>query len=82
MDLVELKSMSISKLSTMAQEMKIKGTRRPMRMIVRDTDVAAGVDEHGPYVQLSFALPPGSYATIVLREIMKNDRADVDDASD
>jgi tRNA(Glu) U13 pseudouridine synthase TruD len=29
------------------------------------------MDEHGHYVRLAFDLPPGVYATVVLREIMK-----------
>ena len=49
----------------------LEGARRPMRVSVTNAGVAAGVDEHGGYVQLSFDLPRGSYATMVLHEIMK-----------
>jgi len=31
-----------------------------------------GVDEHGGYITVAFALPPGSYATVFLRELMKS----------
>jgi tRNA(Glu) U13 pseudouridine synthase TruD len=31
-----------------------------------------GVDEHGSYITVAFALPPGSYATVLLRELMKS----------
>jgi tRNA(Glu) U13 pseudouridine synthase TruD len=43
---------------------------------VRPTDCEyhGGGDEHGPFVLLAFTLPPGSYATVLLREVMKNDR--------
>lgn len=48
------------------------GLRRPLRMLIRDPDVAAGVDEHGNYVKVRFELGRGCFATTVLREIMKN----------
>jgi tRNA(Glu) U13 pseudouridine synthase TruD len=32
------------------------------------------VDEHGAYVRCVFELPRGSFATVVLREIMKPPR--------
>ncbi len=49
----------------------VPGDRRPLRTIVTNPDLAAGADEAGPFLRLQFDLPPGSYATIVLREIMK-----------
>ncbi|MCS7033695.1 MAG: tRNA pseudouridine(13) synthase TruD, partial [Phycisphaerae bacterium] len=52
---------------------RAKGTRRPLRVQPRDLQVAGGVDEHGPHITLAFTLPPGSYATVLLREVMKND---------
>ncbi len=33
----------------------------------------AGGDEHGPYITVAFTLPPGSFATVLLRELMKNE---------
>ena len=47
------------------------GTRRAFRMPVAALDIRAGADEHGPYVYLSFELPRGCFATVVMREIMK-----------
>ena len=44
-----------------------EGTRRPMRFSVRDPEVTA--DDDG--IVLSFALPAGAYATIVLRELTR-----------
>lgn len=49
------------------------GARRPLRVRPTDTTLAAGVDEFGPHVTVAFTLPPGSYATTVMREIMKVD---------
>ena len=48
-----------------------EGSRRPMRTFIKDADVSAGADEHGPFLRLAFEMPRGSFATIVLREIMK-----------
>ena len=47
---------------------RAKGARRPLRVKPTDTQLAAGVDEHGPHVTVAFTLPAGSYATVLLRE--------------
>ncbi len=52
---------------------KIKGTRRAMRFHPQQLSLASGDDDRGPYIEVQFAAPPGSYATVLLREIMKND---------
>jgi tRNA pseudouridine13 synthase len=51
----------------------VRGIRRPLRIPVLDPAVDSGADEHGPYIQLRFQLPRGSFATTILREIMKTD---------
>ncbi|MCC5828510.1 MAG: tRNA pseudouridine(13) synthase TruD [Phycisphaeraceae bacterium] len=51
-----------------------KGTRRPLRIRMRNADLSGGADEHGQFVRLAFDLPRGSFATMVLREIMKSER--------
>jgi len=56
-----------------------EGSRRPLRMIIHDPDVSAGADEHGPYIRLAFRLPRGSFATSLLREIMKADTGQVEE---
>jgi tRNA pseudouridine13 synthase len=48
-----------------------EGERRPLRVPLRDPRVAAGSDEHGAFIELAFELPRGSFATAVLREVMK-----------
>jgi tRNA pseudouridine13 synthase len=53
------------------------GARRSFRVQPKDVNLAAGVDEHGAHITVAFTLPPGSYATVLLRELMKNDSADV-----
>jgi tRNA pseudouridine13 synthase len=72
---VELKPEDFRK----AGKYKVKGARRPLRVspaVAGAGDGPAvrtegGVDEHGSYITVAFALPPGSYATVFLRELMK-----------
>ncbi|HRQ71504.1 MAG TPA: tRNA pseudouridine(13) synthase TruD [Phycisphaerales bacterium] len=49
----------------------MQGARRPLRVPLIDPDVEGGVDEHGPFVRCAFELPRGSFATVVMRELMK-----------
>lgn len=49
----------------------LDGERRPLRIPLIDPDAEGGADEHGTYVRVMFELPRGSFATVVLREIMK-----------
>ncbi len=51
--------------------LRAKGTRRALRFELGSPDLSAGTDEHGPYIQLQFTAPSGSYATVATREIMK-----------
>ncbi len=50
----------------------LTGRRRPLRFALADVGVEAGSDERGAYLELQFALPPGCYATAVLRELGKD----------
>ena len=49
----------------------LQGARRPLRVPLGEPALTEGGDEHGPYLQMTFTLPPGSYATCVTREIDK-----------
>lgn len=49
------------------------GGRRPLRFEPKGADIRTGTDEHGEYLQLQFELPSGCYATVLLREITKQD---------
>jgi len=51
---------------------KLDGARRPLRVPVGDSSISSGCDEHGEFLELAFFLPPGSYATCLLREVTKN----------
>ena len=49
----------------------LTGRRRPLRFPLMEAAAAPGADGRGAYVELRFALPPGCYATAVLRELGK-----------
>jgi len=53
--------------------LKVKGARRALRARLEPPALESGTDEHGNYIQLGITAPPGCYATMVLREIMKTD---------
>jgi tRNA pseudouridine13 synthase len=54
-----------------------KGARRPLRVPLADVAHAFDADEQGRFLELAFELPPGSYATALVRELLKRD-ADAD----
>jgi len=56
---------------------KIKGARRALRVRPTDIELASGVDENGPHITVAFTLPAGSFATVLLQEIMKVETATV-----
>jgi tRNA pseudouridine13 synthase len=49
----------------------IPGERRSLRARVTDIGVEEGEDEHGRYIACRFALPAGSFATVVMDCIMR-----------
>lgn len=51
---------------------RVKGARRPLRVQPKDLSISAGVDEHGGHITMAFSLPAGSFATVLLRELMKS----------
>jgi tRNA pseudouridine13 synthase len=48
------------------------GGRRPLRFPLEGVSLDSGTDDAGAYLELRFALPPGCYASAVLREICKD----------
>jgi len=50
---------------------EVRGERRALRVAVGLPHVEGGCDEHGPYIRCAFDLPAGSFATVVMQEIMK-----------
>ncbi len=49
-----------------------RGGRRPLRFQPRDAAVTSGQDDLGPYLELSFELDSGCYATALLAELTKD----------
>jgi tRNA pseudouridine13 synthase len=49
----------------------LAGSRRPLRVPIIDPRLESGVDEHGSFIRCAFELPPGAFATMVMREVMK-----------
>jgi tRNA pseudouridine13 synthase len=50
-----------------------KGARRPLRVRPEEITLEGGVDNHGGYITVAFNLPSGAFATVLMRELMKND---------
>jgi tRNA pseudouridine13 synthase len=50
---------------------ELPGKRRSLRATLSFPDVEGTFDEHGACIRCAFELPAGSFATVVLREIMK-----------
>jgi tRNA pseudouridine13 synthase len=63
-----------------AGRLKVKGARRALRVIPRDLELSGGADEHGPHITVAFSLPAGSFATVLMRELMGIDEQDALDA--
>jgi tRNA pseudouridine13 synthase len=55
---------------------KVKGARRPLRVRPENLEIEGGADTHGPHITLAFTLPAGSFATVLLREVMKTEDVD------
>jgi len=53
---------------------RVKGARRSLRVRPTDIELSGGVDEHGPHITVAFTLPAGSFATVLMRELMKKDQ--------
>lgn len=53
--------------------LRVKGTRRPLRVRPENIELAGGGDDFGPHVTVGFTLPAGSFATVLLRELMKTE---------
>jgi tRNA(Glu) U13 pseudouridine synthase TruD len=52
--------------------LKVKGARRALRFPLYEPNAAAGTDENGAYLELTFTAPSGCYATVAVEEICKN----------
>ena len=48
----------------------MSGARRPLRVPVTHSTLTSGVDEHGDFIRIQFELPAGSYATVLIDELL------------
>ncbi len=60
----------------------VRGGRRPLRFRPHDARVTAGEDDRGPFLEFSFFLEAGCYATTVLRELCKTNMAGVEEEAE
>jgi tRNA pseudouridine13 synthase len=58
-----------------AGALRVKGTRRPLRVRPTDANMRLGADGRGAYLELRFGLPRGCYATSLLRELFRESRS-------
>jgi tRNA pseudouridine13 synthase len=63
----------LTRESFRATKERAKGDRRALRVKPAETQLEGGVDDHAPFITVAFTLPAGSYATVLLRELMKQD---------
>jgi tRNA pseudouridine13 synthase len=75
-ELEALQALGLTPESFETRDCEFKGARRPLRVPVGNTATESGVDEHGAYIRVAFDLPAGSYATVLLREMMKSPGAE------
>ncbi len=68
--LIDAESLTLDDFRKSGQH-KVKGSRRPFRVKMTNLEIDKGSDDMGEYLLLSFDLPSGSYATAVLRELLK-----------
>jgi len=70
---LERHGMTVQDLETFSAKARdpLSGERRALRVPISHVDVEGGMDEHGNYVKCVFELPRGSFATTVMREVMK-----------
>lgn len=74
---VELRALAAMGVSTdqfHASPHAPEGSRRSLRERLSNPEIESGIDEHGPFIRVAFDLPRGAYATVALREIMKNEQ--------
>jgi tRNA pseudouridine13 synthase len=53
------------------------GERRPLRIAIENAALDSGIDEFGGYIRIAFDLPPGAFATTVLKELFGPIRTNV-----
>ncbi|MCP4451783.1 MAG: tRNA pseudouridine(13) synthase TruD [Planctomycetes bacterium] len=70
---VILHEAQVSNLTRSAEAKRLLGSggRRPLRILPENAEISQGRNKYGEYLEVKFDLTSGSYATVLLREIMK-----------
>jgi tRNA pseudouridine13 synthase len=68
-ELLAAEELTLDRMSAGRAGLSLRGSRRPLRIPLSDLKLSEG--EERTVLQVSFELPSGCYATVVLREIMK-----------
>ena len=68
----DMEAAVLDRLSVSARDFsRMPGERRPARVRPIESKLSSGVDEHGGHITVAFALPSGSFATTLMRELTK-----------
>ncbi len=68
-EILAAEELTLDRMSAAVAGFSLRGSRRPLRVPLSDVELSEGEEE--TVLQISFELPSGCYATVVLREIMK-----------
>ncbi len=66
----EAQAVHVTQATVMKKYLSQAG-RRSLRVLPTNTSISHGRSKEGEYLELKFDLPSGSYATVLLREVMK-----------
>lgn len=68
----EFEGRAMQSLGVSAEDFnEMPGARRSLRVRPIDSRLSSGIDDHGPHITVAFTLPAGSFATVLMREVMK-----------
>lgn len=81
-ELAALQGFGLTRVCFESSTPRVRGARRAMRVPIFNPRAEGGFDDRGPFIEVRFGLPRGAYATVVLREIMRNDSYDAGESSD
>ena len=65
-----LETHGITKSNFEAVKKFAKGSRRPLRVPVQRLSLSGGVDEHGDFIRIQVEMPSGSYATMLIDQLL------------
>lgn len=77
-NVLELEKYVLSTYGVNAQQFEnikkiARGSRRPLRVQVANQNTSTGTDNSGDFIEVKFDLPAGSYATVVIDQLLRGD---------